>query len=116
MDPRIEKFRELAQQRDGTQAPYGAAAKQLAIEVAQDQLAQGASLSTIAGLLGIAGTTIGSWLGRHSSKAGLVPIRIKKAPISRCGSGGLRLSTPAGFVVDGISDVQSVVYLVKALG
>ena len=116
MDPRVERFRELAKQRSGAQANYPKAAKELALEVAQEHLAGGASLSTVAGVLGIAGTTLGAWLGRHSSTAGMVPVRLKKAPVYGSGAGGLRLQTPTGYVVEGLSDLQSVVHLVKSLG
>ncbi len=116
MDPRVERFRLLAKQRSVAQANNPQAAKDLAQEVAQEYLAKGESLSTVAGRLGVATTTLGAWLGRHSSPAGMVPVRLKKAPVYGGGPGGLRVQTPTGFVVEGLCDLQSVVYLVKSLG
>jgi hypothetical protein len=46
----------------------------------------------------------------------MVPVRVKKAPVYGGERGGLRLQTPSGYVVEGLSDLQSVVYLVKSLG
>ena len=88
----------------------------MAQEVARAYLAKGESLSTVAGRLGVATTTLGAWLGRRSSPAGMVPVRLKTAPVHGGGPGGLRVQTPTGYVVEGLSDLQSVVYLVKALG
>ncbi len=116
MDPRVEKFRDLASRRGRAQANYPQEAKDLALEVAQEHLAQGASLTAVGEMLGVATTTLGAWLGRHSSPAGMVPVRVKKAPVYGGASGGLRVRTPTGFVVEGLSDLQSAVYLVKSLG
>lgn len=118
MQEQVQRFKALVRQlmggRRGRGVRYPQVVRQEAVRLADEALASGASLSGIAGSLGVGEMTLSRWL--EPARVGLREVEILGAePAVRSSAVGVVLVSPSGFRVEGL-ELPQVAELLRALG